>query len=284
MKVITKFIILPILLMALFTPLYKNIFGSAIIGMGGSVGSTVDVDEDEDTTETDVYGNPIGYKYYDYSNEYYNSLPKEYNYQESDKNNNPDKYVTINFKAPNLSTAVYNIGGQNGVITCDGITYNLFNRDSLYGVYEKVVINNIEYKLNEGLIDARYTGEYLYEGKLYEVDYAGNLCAFKHKWVETVDGNQVYGDWEQTDEYLFKYEIPFNTLWKNRPLTDEEKELLNSGPGVGLKSFSVGANSNNTVNVIINKNNSSNLRNTKKKTIDDPLNPMKAQSTKKKKD
>ena len=43
--------------------------------------------------------------------------------------------------------------------------------------------------------------------------------------------------------------VPFNILWKNRPLSDEEQEVLTTGPGVGLVSFSTGVSDDGTAKV-----------------------------------
>lgn len=260
--------------------LVSLMFSLSTVLYASSGGGAVAISSEDTMEETDVYGNPKSYKYYDY----FQDMPKEYHYTAEEKKDNPDKYVTINFKAPNVSSATYNIGNKSGVIICDGIKYYLSNRNA-DGEFEKVTINNIEYRLHDGFIDATYTGEYMYNGRLYDVDYAGNLCAYKHKWIETVTDNQVYGDWEETEEYLFKYEIPFNTLWKNRPLTEEEKENLKSGPGVNLAPAGE-YGLDGSLRIIgphrkIEVTDGDRIVAKSPVAVKDPLNPMKAKSAKK---
>ena len=89
---------------------------------------------------------------------------------------------------------------------------------------------------------------------------------------------------------MFRKEVPFNILWKHRPLSDEEKELLYTGPGVGLKSYSTGVSADGSAKVVVKrKPEVADVEDTKvdylkkKVVVNDPLDPMKAKSTKKKK-
>lgn len=254
---------------------------SLIYAASGS-GETVVIPNIDDSN-LDEYGNEKGYKYYDYVED----MPKVIEYTAEEKNNNPDKHVSINYKKPNISSAVYNLGQNNGTIRCDGVTYVLSNRGE-FGDYETVTINNVLYRLDDGLITASHTGQYLYNGVYYDVDYQGNMYAPKHKWVEKQLYNKVYGEWEETNECLFKYEIPFNTLWKNRPLSAEELEDLHSGPGVNLEPMEkYGLDGNLQIVGANRKIEVTDKESTATKApvaVKDPMNPMKAKSTKKKKD
>ena len=165
------------------------VFSNLTYAASGSGEAAVVPDVEE--IELDEYGNPKGYKYYDY----WEDMPKEIEYSAEEKKNNPDKYIHINYKKPNVNNAVYNLGKKNGTICCDGITYILSNRDEEDGNYESVTINNVLYRLDNGFINARYNSQYLYNGVYYDVDYQGNLYAPKHKWVEKQLYNKIYGEW-----------------------------------------------------------------------------------------
>ena len=192
----------------------------------------------------------------------------------------------INFTAPNVSTATYNLGNANGTIKCDGVTYTLSKRNE-DGNYEKVTINNRMYTLTDGLITSRDNSDYYYNNTAYNIDAVGNFYSFKHQWVEDTLYNDVYGEWKETDELLFKYEIPFNTLWKNRPLSEEEMEDYLNGPGFNLNpDENIGQYG--SVNIIgpnrkIEVSDQDSTSNGKPNPVNDPLNPMKAKSTKKNK-
>ena len=89
----------------------------------------------------------------------------------------------------------------------------------------------------------------------------------------------------QMEEYLFKYEIPFNTLWKNRPLTEEEKENLKSGPGVNLAPAGE-YGLDGSLRIIgpyrkIEVTDGDRIVAKSPVAVKDPLNPMKAKSAKK---
>jgi hypothetical protein len=229
-----------------------------------------------------VYGNEKGYQYYnDYSD-----MPQNITYNKKDKNNNPDTKLMITFTPPNVSTATYNLGSSTGTIKCDGVTYTLSKKNA-DGNYEKVTINNRMYNLTDGLILGNANSEFYYNGKAYSVDSVGNFYAFKHQWVEDTIYNDVYGEWKETSELLFKYEIPFNTLWKNRPLSEEEMQDYLNGPGYNLNPAD-NLGQYGSVNIIgpnrqIEVSEKENVFEGKPKSLNDTLNPMNAVSTTKKK-
>ncbi len=133
---------------------------------------------------------------------------------------------------------------------------------------------------------------YLYKGKEYEVDEDGYMVAYRREWVlsehRDYDGERI-GNYEDT-KLLFRKEVPFNILWKHRPLSEEEKELLYTGPGVGLKGFSTGLSEDGSARVVSKrKPEEASVEDTKvdyvkkKVVVNDPMDPMKAKSVKKKK-
>lgn len=236
------------------------------------------IDEDN----FDEYGNEKGYEYYnDYSD-----MPQNITYSQKEKNNNPDNSLKINFKAPNVKNATYNLGKNSGTIKCDGVTYSLSKRND-EGNYERVIIGGRAYKLTDGFITSRENTDYYYNNKAYSVDAVGNFYAYKHVWVEDTIHDKVYGDWQETNELLLKYEIPFNTLWKNRPLSEEEMEDYLNGPGYNI-NMNDNLGQNGDVNVIgstreIEVTDEESIVSGKPKSLNDALNPMNAKSTKKQK-
>ena len=232
--------------------------------------------------EIDVYGNEKGYQYYsDYAD-----MPQNITYNKKDKNNNPDSKLMISFTPPNVSAATYSLNSSTGSIKCDGTTY-ILSKKNADGNYERVTINGRAYNLTDGLILGSANSDYYYDGKAYDIDSVGNFYAFKHQWVENTIYNDVYGEWKETNELLFKYEIPFNTLWKNRPLSEEEMEDYLNGPGYNLNPIeNLGQYGN--VNIIgpnrkIEVSEDENVIEGKPKPLNDTLNPMNAVSTTKKK-
>ncbi len=254
---------------------------SCVYAASNSSPTIIRIDEiDEDNF--DEYGNEKGYEYYnDYSD-----MPQNITYSKKEKNNNPDNSLKINFKAPNVKNATYNLGKNSGTIKCDGVTYSLSKRND-EGNYERVIIGGRAYKLTDGLITSRENVDYYYNNKAYSIDAVGNFYAYKHVWVEDTIHDNVYGDWQETNELLLKYEIPFNTLWKNRPLSEEEMEDYLNGPGYNI-NMNDNLGQNGDVNVIgstreIEVTDEESIVSGKPKSLNDTLNPMNAKSTKKQK-
>ena len=223
-----------LLFMAISLTLAQGVLASS---MGGS---------SVNTTETEVWENEDNY------DEFGNLLPQYEEWDFSDvidekDDTPPDIIPTINFKAPNLNNASYTYGNGTLTITCDGITYNVYGKDSL-GFFTKVSIGGKVYSIEKyGIIaDDVYT----YNGEEYDVDDEGYIVGYKEVWKVHNDMNRRGGtaDYEKTD-LLFRYEVPFNTLYKNRPLTEEEKEYLYQGPGVGLTSMSIGVSTSGLADV-----------------------------------
>lgn len=200
----------------------------------------------------------------------------------------PDE--TIDYDKVDYKKAKYNYSGDNLVIKYGNDTYVVSGRDDT-GFYTKVSVNGKEYSIDRYQKIAGID-EYIYKGKTYEVDEDGFMVAYRREWVlsnhRDYDGERI-GNYEDT-KLLFRKEVPFNILWRHRPLSEEERELLYTGPGVGLKSFSTGMNEDGTVKVVTKrKPEEAKVEDTKvdylkkKVVVNDPMDPMKAKSVKKKK-
>ena len=193
----------------------------------------------------------------------------------------------IDYDKPQTNRARYEYGDNSCTIKCDGITYYVSGKDEA-GFYSTVTIGEHTYDIGRyGKIAG--ISDYYYKGQEYEVDEDGFIVGYKQDWKIHNDDSKIgTGEYVNT-KLLFKKEVPFNILWKNRPLTDEEKELLHTGPGVHIKSFSTGISDSGDANVIINRkpeladSEDSKVGFTKKKPVNDPMDPMKAKSVKKKK-
>ncbi len=233
------------------------------------------------TGETEVWDNPDNY------DEFGNLLPQyeqwDFSDVEEEDFTEPDIIPTINFKAPNLNNATYTYGNGTLTIKCDGITYNVFGKDSL-GYFTKVSVGGETYSIEKYGIIADDC--YLYNGEYYDVDSEGYMVGYKEVWKEHNDINRRGGtaDYEKV-ELLFRHEVPFNTLYKNRPLTEEEKENLYQGPGVDLSQMSFGLNSQGSANVVKKRDVVKTPANdkigyTKKHAMEDPIDPMKCKSAK----
>ncbi|MBQ2205392.1 MAG: hypothetical protein II411_05815 [Lachnospiraceae bacterium] len=199
--------------------------------------------------------------------------------------------ATIDYDKVNYKKAKYQYTNNELIIKYGNDTYVVGGKDAS-GFYTKVRENGREYSIDRYQKIAGIDN-YLYKGKEYEVDENGFMVGYRKEWVESnyrdYNGEKI-GNYEDT-KLLFKKEVPFNILWKNRPLSEEEQELLTTGPGVGLASFSTGVSDDGTAKVIVNRKPEelsvadSGVDYVKKKVVvDDPLDPMKAKSTKKKKD
>ena len=191
--------------------------------------------------------------------------------------------VTIDYDTVNYKKANYNYTGDSWIITYGSDTYVVSGKDDA-GFYTTVSENGRRYSI-ERYQKIAAIDDYEYKGKQYEVDEDGFIVGYRQEWIDWGYGRSGYGD----TKLLFKKEVPFNILWRHRPLTDEEKELLHSGPGVGLKSFSTGVSDTGIANVVVNRKpeladkEDTGVGYTKKVTVEDPLDPMKAKSVKKKK-
>ena len=191
--------------------------------------------------------------------------------------------VTIDYDTVNYKKANYNYTGDSWIITYGSDTYVVSGKDAA-GFYTTVDINGKRYSI-ERYQKIAAIDDYEYKGKQYEVDEDGFIVGYRQEWIDWGYGRSGYGD----TKLLFKKEVPFNILWKHRPLTDEEKELLYSGPGVSINNFSIGISDNGTANVVVNRKpeladkEDTGVGYTKKVTVEDPLDPMKAKSVKKKK-
>ena len=243
----------------LITPLYAS-QGSTLIG-----GGTPDVDDDFDLDlDSD-------YEEWDYTE--YEEPPVIYE-------TIPD--ITIDYDKVNYRNAKYDYVDDKCIITYGGETYVVSGKDDA-GFYNNVTIGGKTYSLTRyGKI--ANIDDFVYKGKEYEVDEDGFIVGYRREWVDQDINKGIYVGGYDNTKLLFREEVPFNVLWRHRPLTDEEKELLTTGPGVGLKTFSVGVSDNGTANVVIQKKNNTKTNNIKKKALYDPLNPMQAKSTKKQKD
>ena len=203
---------------------------------------------------------------------------------------NPYPDATIDYDKVDYKKAKYHYSGDNLIITYNNNTYIVSGKDEL-GFYSTVKENGREYSIDRYQKIAGIDN-YLYKGKEYEVDEDGYMVAYRREWVESnyrgYDGEKI-GNYEDT-KLLFRKEVPFNILWKHRPLSEEEKELLYTGPGVGLKSYSTGVSADGSAKVVVKrKPEVADVEDTKvdylkkKVVVNDPLDPMKAKSTKKKK-
>lgn len=195
----------------------------------------------------------------------------------------PLEDITIDYDKVNYKKAKYNYEGDRCIITYGNDTYVVSGKDAA-GFYTTVDINGKRYSI-ERYQKIAAINDYEYKGKQYEVDEDGYIVGYRQEWIDWGYGMSGYGD----TKLLFRKEVPFNILWKHRPLTDEEKELLYSGPGVELKSFSTGVSDTGIANVVVNRKpevadvEDTGVGYTKMVTVDDPLDPMKAKSVKKNK-
>lgn len=199
--------------------------------------------------------------------------------------------ITIDYDKVNPKKAKYQYTNNELIITYGNDKYVVCGKDET-GFYTKVKENGREYSIDRYQKIAGIDN-YLYKGKEYEVDEDGFMVGYRREWVESNHrdySGQRIGNYEDT-KLLFKKEVPFNILWKNRPLSAEEKELLYSGPGVGIKSFSVGVSDDGNAKVVVKRRpeelsieDSGVGYLAKKVVVEDPLDPMKAKSTKKKKE
>ena len=195
---------------------------------------------------------------------------------------------SLDYDKPYVKRAKYKYDDDSCTITCDGITYHVSGKDEA-GFYSTVTIGEHTYDIGRyGKIAG--ISDYYYKGEEYEVDEDGFIIGYKQDWkIHNDDSKRGTGEYVNT-KLLFKKEVPFNILWRNRPLTDEEKELLHTGPGVHIKSFSTGISDSGDVNVVINRkpevvdSEESKVGFSKKKPVNDPMDPMKAKSVKKKKE
>ena len=199
----------------------------------------------------------------------------------------PTIIPTLDYDKPHVNRAKYEYGHDSCTITCDGITYYVEGKDEA-GFYSTVTIGEHTYDIGRygkiaGICD------YYYKGEEYDVDEDGFIVGYKQDWKKhNDDSKRGTGEYVNT-KLVFKKEVPFNILWRNRPLTDEEKELLHTGPGVHIKTFSTGISDSGDANVVINRkpevddSEESKVGFTKKKPVDDPMDPMKAKSVRKKK-
>ena len=209
------------------------------------------------------------------------------NVDEETEETPPTIMQTLDYDKPHVNKAKYKYDDDSCTITCDGITYYVSGKDEA-GFYSTVTIGEHTYDIGRyGKIAG--ISDYYYKGEEYEVDEDGFIVGYKQDWKIHNDDSKIgTGEYVNT-KLLFKKEVPFNILWKNRPLTDEEKELLYTGPGVHIKSFSTGISDSGDVNVVINRkpeiadSEESKVGFTKKKPVDDPMDPMKAKSVKKEK-
>lgn len=195
---------------------------------------------------------------------------------------------SIDYDKPNVKRAKYEYDYDSCTIQCDGITYYVSGKDEA-GFYSTVTIGEHTYDIGKYGKIAGIT-DYYYKGEEYEVDEDGFIIGYKQNWKLHNDDSKVgIGEYVNT-KLLFKKEVPFNILWKNRPLTEEEEELLYTGPGVHIKTFSTGLSDSGDANVVINRkpeiadSEDSGVGFKKQKPVDDPMDPMKAKSVKKKKD
>ena len=195
----------------------------------------------------------------------------------------PLEDITIDYDKVDYKKANYNYTGDKCIITYGNDTYVVSGKDAA-GFYTTVDINGKRYSI-ERYQKIAAIDDYEYKGQQYEVDEDGFIVGYRQEWIDWGYGRSGYGN----TKLLFKKEVPFNILWRHRPLTDEEKELLYSGPGVGLKNFSTGVSDTGIANVVINRKpevadvEDTGVGYTKKVTVEDPLDPMKAKSIKKKK-
>ncbi len=199
--------------------------------------------------------------------------------------------ATIDYDKVDYKKAKYHYSGDNLIINYGNDTYVVSGRDEL-GFYTKVSENGREYSIDRYQKIAGIDN-YLYKGKEYEVDEEGFMVAYRREWVESnyrdYSGERI-GNYEDT-KLLFRKEVPFNILWKHRPLSNEERELLYTGPGVGLNGFSTGHSQDGSAKVVVKRTpevgsvDDTHVEYVKNKiVVNDPLDPMKAKSTKKKKD
>ena len=198
--------------------------------------------------------------------------------------------ITIDYDKVDYKKAKYHYVGDDLVINYGNDTYVVSGKDD-FGFYTTVTENGRKYSI-ERYQKIAGIDNYLYKGQEYEVDEEGYMVGYRREWVLSdytdYDGEKI-GNYEDT-KLLFRKEVPFNILWKHRPLSDEEKELLYSGPGAGLKNFSTGLSQDGSAKVVMNRKpevgsvDDTGTEYTKNKVlVIDPLDPMKAKSTKKKK-
>ena len=262
-----------------------------LIGCGG--GSTINPedleDHEDDVVEEETYAVPQTTVRYTSEEDplYIVEVDSEGNKKEIFL---PYPDATIDYDKVDYKKAKYHYSGDNLVINYKNDTYIVSGKDDL-GFYTKVTENGREYSIDRYQKIAGIDN-YLYNGKEYEVDEDGFIVAYRREWVESnyrdYNGEKI-GNYEDT-KLLFRKEVPFNILWRNRPLSDEERELLYTGPGVGLKGFSSGMNEDGTVKVVTKrKPEEAKVEDTKvdylkkKVVVNDPMDPMKAKSVKKKK-
>ncbi|MBR4315124.1 MAG: hypothetical protein IKP66_09470 [Lachnospiraceae bacterium] len=198
--------------------------------------------------------------------------------------------ATIDYDRVDYKKAKYHYSDDALVINYGNDTYVVSGKDDL-GFYTKVTENGKEYSIDRYQKIAGID-DYVYKGKEYEVDEDGYMVAYRREWVlsehRDYDGERI-GNYEDT-KLLFRKEVPFNILWRHRPLSEEEKELLYTGPGVGLKGFSTGLSEDGSARVVSKrKPEEASVEDTKvdyvkkKVVVIDPMDPMKAKSVKKKK-
>lgn len=198
--------------------------------------------------------------------------------------------ATINYDKVDYKKAKYSVLDDEVIIKYGKDTYVVSSKDES-GFYTTVNENGREYSIDRYQKIAGIDN-YLYKGKEYEVDDEGYIVAYRREWVESdyrdYDGEKI-GNYEDT-KLLFRKEVPFNILWKHRPLSDEERELLYTGPGVGIKSISHGTNEDGTIKIVSKrKPEEASVEDTgvgyakNKVTVIDPMNPMQAKSVRKKK-
>ena len=191
--------------------------------------------------------------------------------------------ITIDYDKVDYKKAKYSFTNDSLIIKYGNDTYVVSGKDES-GFYTTVNENGRKYSIDRYQKIAGIDN-YLYKGKEYEVDDEGFIVGYRREWVE----NDNRGSYEDT-KLLFRKEVPFNILWKHRPLSDKEKEDLYNGPGVGINGFSTGMNEYGTANVVVKwKPEEASVEDTgveqlkKKVTVNDPMNPMQAKSVKKKK-
>lgn len=200
----------------------------------------------------------------------------------------PDK--TIDYDDVKYEKAKYYYNDDELIITYGNDTYVVGDKDES-GFYTTVTENGRKYSI-ERYQKIAGIDDYIYKGQEYEVDDEGFMVAYRREWVESeytdYDGEKI-GNYEDT-KLLFRKEVPFNILWRHRPLSEEEQEILYSGPGAGLRSFSTGLSQDGSAEVVVKRDpkkvfdEDSKVGFAKnKKVVNDPMDPMKAKPVKKKK-
>ena len=129
-----------LLFMAISLTLAQGVLASS---MGGSSANTTETEVWENENNYDEFGNLLPqYDEWDFSDVVDETSDKE-----------EDIIPTINFKAPNLNNAKYTYGNGTLTITCDGVTYNVYGKDSL-GFFTKVSIDGKVYSIEKyGIIN-----------------------------------------------------------------------------------------------------------------------------------